>query len=213
MNYSQARLTYYAKPVMVAPAITKPVTRHLHRRTTMMNTNSPNRHNLTPSTLGYVVAILSIFVSTLCIAPTVSAASGFGYDGVNPEGSGCGSTSSPKSDSISLNNSNSNSVGTLELRYSSECGTSWSRVTIWSNNPKCVSGDNACGDARVTRTQVNGNPVSGQYQGCSWSTNCHRTGKNQWWSYMVYNNCNCRAYATGDYTNGNSYYHGRTGAW
>lgn len=58
--------------------------------------------------------------------------SGYGYDGTNPATTGC-ANSSYAIWSTPIKTSNGQQVGTLEVRYSTACGTNW--VRMQNNSP------------------------------------------------------------------------------
>lgn len=74
---------------------------------------------------------LSVFVGLVAMFATALPASALPYDGQDPMASGCASSAytvlSAPIKIIPMYGSGT--VGTLELRYSSQCGTNWGRVT------------------------------------------------------------------------------------
>ncbi len=98
-----------------------------------MNKTKVMRNKPFKSLLVTSVMALSLFGGTLSPLSVALAApcTGFGCDHVSPDaGDGCGTRSTKRSTTIYWQNDPSVPIATLELRYSAECDTAWSRITL-----------------------------------------------------------------------------------
>ena len=130
--------------------------------------------------VGVVVAIL-----TFGVAGPAHAVSGYGWDGVDPNGSICTGSSNPSS--ANLYTFGGSLSGRVQLRFKggSVCGTAWSRFQTYLN---CVPGDYGCAYGGIERQKRN-STSSPWYAFGDLGTIKGTNFQNDWgWSPMLFDN-------------------------